>query len=309
MRAFLFYIDDWLSSKQIARMDATEERGYLRLLLYAATEPDCGLPNEEAELAIISMIGEQWGKVTIDPKKRFKGETSGKKVMRCFIEKDGRLYNERLLKEFGHQKEVARKRSEAGSRGGKQSSNSRQAIAQAFATAVATPSGTVLLPPLLPVLLKQTNQQTLTNDVCVCAYDSGSLEKTSTAEEKNINRGAFQPIFAFSILWESYPAAGRYDEHMSRGVFVGICDTWSDFDEIMGGLERWKLSELWVTRQAVKSILKWLSGRMFRETPMAATDSSARPRDGPKKTAREEDKARYLKNLENGGGDGETAIL
>jgi hypothetical protein len=60
MEAILLYIDDWNSSKKIEMMDAAEERGYLRLLMRAAKEPDCGLPDDDAPLAVISRLGAQW---------------------------------------------------------------------------------------------------------------------------------------------------------------------------------------------------------------------------------------------------------
>jgi hypothetical protein len=96
MRAFLMYIDDWLSSKQIALMDAAEERGYLRLLLYAASEPDCGLPDSDSELAFISLLGSQWGKPTADESRRLGALTSGDKLRRCFYLKTNRLFNDKL---------------------------------------------------------------------------------------------------------------------------------------------------------------------------------------------------------------------
>lgn len=119
MQAFLFYIDDWLSSKKIEMMDASEERGYLRLLLRAAKEDDCGLPDDDDQLAIMSLLGPQWGKPTADKMRRVGQKTSGQKVRECFISKDGRLYNERLLKEFENQKRVRAARAEAGGKGGR----------------------------------------------------------------------------------------------------------------------------------------------------------------------------------------------
>lgn len=149
MRAFLFYIDDWLSSKKIARMDAVEERGYLRLLLYAATEPDCGLPNDDDELANISLLGPQWNKPTADEFKRFKSQTSGQKLRACFIEKGERLFNDRLLREFEHQKDVSAKRS----------ASAKLGVEQKKANASANVERS----------LEQTGEQNASNDVCVCA--------------------------------------------------------------------------------------------------------------------------------------------
>ena len=46
MERLSIVIEEWLSSPRIAGMDALEERGYLRLLFYAARQEDCGLPCE-----------------------------------------------------------------------------------------------------------------------------------------------------------------------------------------------------------------------------------------------------------------------
>jgi hypothetical protein len=144
MDAFLLYVDDWLSSKKIAMMDAVEERGYLRLLLYAAKEPDCGLPDDDNQLAVISLLGHQWNRVTKELLKRTHDpetrvfRTSGAKLRECFLARDGRLYNTRLMQEFIHQKEVR----EARARAGKIGVSARQrAKAAAFALANGQPYG------------------------------------------------------------------------------------------------------------------------------------------------------------------------
>jgi hypothetical protein len=118
MQAILLYIDDWLSSQRIAEMDAHEERGYLRLLLRAATEDDCGLPDDDKQLAIASKLGPQWFKPTREKEFRFGSLTSGQKVRQCFFadpEKPGRIFNARLLREFEYQKTVHASRKGAAS--------------------------------------------------------------------------------------------------------------------------------------------------------------------------------------------------
>jgi uncharacterized protein YdaU (DUF1376 family) len=91
MRAFLLDVDAWLSSTDIAMMTAQEERGYLRLLLHAWKQDDCGLPDDDDVLAHLSLIGSGWQK-------------SAAKIRKCFESRDGRLYNARLLKEWEYQR-------------------------------------------------------------------------------------------------------------------------------------------------------------------------------------------------------------
>ncbi len=108
----MIYIDNWLSSQKIMLMDASEERGYFRLLLHAAKQEDAGLPDDDAILSSISLLGPQWFKPTADKSKRF-GTTSGQKIRTCFIESNGRLYNERLSEEHQRWLEVKTRRSAA----------------------------------------------------------------------------------------------------------------------------------------------------------------------------------------------------
>lgn len=164
MRAFLFYIDDWLSSKHVRRMDAYEERGYLRLLLHAASEPDCGLPTDPVELADISLLGEQWFEPTKDLSKRFRGQTSGDKILACFHEENGRYFNARLLKEFQHQQEVRKKRKEASEKG------------------VAARERNHMDNQMVNHVEENARTERLTNDVCVCVSNSTLSENIENAE-------------------------------------------------------------------------------------------------------------------------------
>lgn len=83
--AFQFYPNDWLSSTKVSLMTPAEEGAYLRLLCHAWNAPDCGLPDSDEELAVLSRLGEGW----------FNG--GSEKIRVCFTAKNGRLYNERLL--------------------------------------------------------------------------------------------------------------------------------------------------------------------------------------------------------------------
>ena len=100
--AFQFYADSWLSSKDILLMTPSEEGAYIRLLAIAWLEPDCGLPDNDAELAVLSRLGKEW-----DGRSR-------EKVRAKFRPEGGRLYNDRLLEERRKQAEWSRKSSAGG---------------------------------------------------------------------------------------------------------------------------------------------------------------------------------------------------
>jgi uncharacterized protein YdaU (DUF1376 family) len=85
--AFQFYPNDWLSSAHITLMTPAEEGAYIRLLAYAWSTEDCGLPDDDEELSRLSRLGEDW----------FKGGSTT--VRRCFFKNGDRLYNKRLLEE------------------------------------------------------------------------------------------------------------------------------------------------------------------------------------------------------------------
>lgn len=98
--AFQFYPDDWLSCEKVSTMTPACEGAYIRLLSYAWRSEDCGLPSDNGKLAILSRMGEAW-------------QCDGiAMVLPCFFEKEGRLYNKRLLQEREKQKKYAAKQSE-----------------------------------------------------------------------------------------------------------------------------------------------------------------------------------------------------
>jgi uncharacterized protein YdaU (DUF1376 family) len=106
--AFQFYAQDWLSSVDISLMTLAEEGAYHRLLCWAWTQEDCGLPSDDISLAHLSRLGDDWPK-------------SKDKILRKFRPERGRLYNDRLLAERCKQADWREK----SSRGGKNSALNR----------------------------------------------------------------------------------------------------------------------------------------------------------------------------------------
>ncbi len=105
--AFQFYPNEWLGSQNVTLMTAAEEGAYIRLLAYAWGNIDCGLEDDDQILSVLSRLGEGW----------FNGGSL--KVRKCFIERNGKLYNERLLEERKKQEEWAEKSRQAGIKSGK----------------------------------------------------------------------------------------------------------------------------------------------------------------------------------------------
>ncbi len=109
--AFQFYVNDWLGSPKIMLMNPAEEGAYIRLLAIAWASEDCGLPNDDNELAVLSRLGEGW----------FNGASI--KIRKCFIEKGSRLYNKRLLQERKKQEQWREKSRQGGILSGKRRKN------------------------------------------------------------------------------------------------------------------------------------------------------------------------------------------
>ena len=104
--AFQFYVNDWLGSANIMLMTPAEEGAYVRLLAIAWGQDDCGLPDDDIQLATLSRLCEGW----------LNG--SGQKIKKCFIKKGDRLYNKRLLDEKKKQAEWIEKSREGGRKSG-----------------------------------------------------------------------------------------------------------------------------------------------------------------------------------------------
>jgi len=88
-------------------MSPAEEGAYIRLLAIAWMQPDCGLPDDDTQLAALSRLGDDWNKGGISV------------VKGCFKKYNGRLYNERLLQERKKQDDWKNKSSEGGKLGAK----------------------------------------------------------------------------------------------------------------------------------------------------------------------------------------------
>ena len=98
--AFSMYASDWLGSTRIHLMTPAQEGAYFRLLCHAWNDPDCSLPDDDAALAVLSRLGDEW--------------QNGASVLirKCFethpkIEQ--RLHNPRLTDERIKQRKRARK--------------------------------------------------------------------------------------------------------------------------------------------------------------------------------------------------------
>lgn len=141
--AFQFYANDWLSSTKITLMTPAQEGAYIRLLCYAWNDPDCSIPDDDQQLAVLSRLGEGWF-------------NNGSRLVReCFEphpEKQGRLVNRRLLEERQKQEQWREKSRQ----GGIQSGQTRRAKPVKRITKPALKGGSTTLEPPNEGWLNQT---------------------------------------------------------------------------------------------------------------------------------------------------------
>jgi len=250
MKTLPIQIDYWLSSPAIESMDAFEERGYLRLLLYAARQEDCGVPGDDAALAAISLLGRQWYKLSRDRTKRANNLTSGQKLRSCFFERDGRLYDEGLLRQWESQNHVKEMRRRAGQLGNqrrwgqngngsqKRVANRSQMRSQADELGIARPMAVV---------------DDSVVDSVTARY--GEFLQLWPADKRGVDLGA--------QVWITLVGSSEINE--------------DNIGDVFDGLERWKSSELWrkdngkyIPAIANPQATGWLQKRAWKDHPKAA---------------------------------------
>ncbi|MGE5571104.1 MAG: hypothetical protein ACM3S5_18875 [Rhodospirillales bacterium] len=251
--SFQFYPDSWLSSKDILLMTPAEEGAYIRLLALEWLEPDCGLPDDDEELAILSRLGEAWaGK-------------SGKKIRAKFRAEGGRLFNDRLLEEREKQAEWSRK----SSAGGKRSAEVRRGKHD---------SATVVQPPLEPNVNGPV-------PVCLEPNVNSPVSSFQSPESRSANDEQLPPdVFAW---WERF--IKRYPNRVAVDfAFQVFLSLWSagkitsdDLPEIDAGLDRYLDSELWARDdgryiQTPANFLDGPKGPLWKDHPKPSVEARAR---------------------------------
>ena len=135
--AFRFYANEWLSSTQIALMTPAQEGAYIRLLCHAWNDPDCSIPDDDQQLAVLSRLGEEWGKG---------GYNLVKACFQPHPNKPHRLVNTRLLEERKKQEEWRAK----SSLGGQKSAQTRWGTPDKSTTKKKNKGGYKMVKPSLP---------------------------------------------------------------------------------------------------------------------------------------------------------------
>lgn len=240
--SFQFYPDAWLSSADIMLMTPAEEGAYVRLLCIAWMDADCSLPADSRVLASLSRLGDEW-----------EGE-SGEKIRAKFVERDGRLYNERLLEERRKQREWSQK----SSKGGLKSATSRAAkIGKGSSRLVDTKA--------------QPNPNQVV-DNWLPPKGNSSSSSSSSKKPPIVPPETDKPLDEeFHRLTELFPDPTKIDQACRTWIsLVGSGVITSDnVGEIFEGLQRWLISEKWAEEAGRfrPSLASWLENKRWIDKP------------------------------------------
>jgi uncharacterized protein YdaU (DUF1376 family) len=168
--AFQLYVNDWLSSTKICTMTPSEEGAYIRLLCHAWNGADCSLPDDDAVLAVLSRLGEDWHK------------GAGSTLRQCFTphpRKPGALCNVRLLAEFKLLQKFRRDKQRAGKLGGVKSGVSRRHLKE-----------------------KEVDRHTKHTFVSASSKTQAKRTSSSSSSSSILKKDTWATFAAF---WEAYP--------------------------------------------------------------------------------------------------------
>ena len=249
MKMLRIEIDDWLSSPLIQNMDALEERGYLRMLLNAARQEDCGLTSDDTTLAVISLLGSQWNKPSRDKSKRT-NLTSGQKLRACFVERNQRLYDDELVEHCNAEKKLKEARRRAGQIGNQRRWGTDNKSSERVADRSQLRSQSEETP------VARSEHRALAPDEALYSRYEEFLQKWP-ADRRGVDLGA--------QMWISLVDSGEITD--------------ANIESIFDGLERWKASEAWqkdngkfIPAIASPHGTGWLQKRSWKDYPKPATE-------------------------------------
>ena len=183
--AFQFYVNDWLSSTNIALMTPAEEGAYIRLLAHMWNDSDCCLPNDDEILARLSRLNEGWFNG---------GSTVVKKCFKFFDKEKTKLTNERLLKERKKQNEWRKKSQKGGLKSSKIRQKKRLKGGSKMVHRMVEPP---YVPPYIP--FGNSSSSSSYNNIYIYAQNLKKIKKT------DINESIYKSLPLFLEFWKIYP--------------------------------------------------------------------------------------------------------
>lgn len=241
--AFQFYPGDWLSSPHIMMMTPAEEGAYIRLLAVAWSQDDCGLPNDPKYLAAISRLGDQWC-------------TNGA-LMACFVERNGRLYNDRLLIERDKQQKWSERSKSGAERRWKNSKNTNE-------------NGKIIVHD------KSTNGAPLVPQ-CSSSSISSSIDPPLSPRGKRSNSISIFNEPRFNRFWAAYPR--KVNKPAAIKAWNKLAPDDATLDAMGAGFKAQLASDAWTRDggQYIPHPATWLNGRRWEDQVLAPSEEDDPP--------------------------------
>lgn len=257
--AFQFYPDAWLSSTSIALMSLAETGAFLNLLCHAWMAEDCGLPDDDEQLAILSRLGKQWPK-------------SSKRLRDKFEVIGDRLFNPRLVEERVKQQEWKRKSAE----GGKHSAATK---AQAKLK-----GGSRVVEEWLQPNGKPREEE---------EEEVSSVEnlRTFPSSKRTVDSPSYEDL-ALTWNWFASEYPGDVNEFIDRQLFLSVMETPEDIALLRENVPLWKNARGPGFHKTAKN---FLSERTFKTKPKAR-DSPATEHKSIYRSTRDLDRETGLHN-------------
>lgn len=192
--AFQFYPDDFLGSGKVGVMTLREIGAYTMLLCLDWNE--VGFLYDEEELA-------RWCRCT---RKEFR--TMWPRLSRCFVERDGRLYNPRLEVEREKQREWREKSVKGGKAGAKKRWGDKGAVTTPITTPITNGMTTGQPNDDTPV---SSLQSPVTTTATTCVADAPRLRRPRR-KEPSPDRPSSRPSWLTPVAaaWEEAKGAGSF---------------------------------------------------------------------------------------------------
>lgn len=235
--AFQFYPKDFLSSTKVDQMSMTERGVYITLL--SRCWLDHGLPTDQKALA----------KMVRMKTAQFERMWDHSILRACFVEKDGKLLNERMERERAGQAEYRAKQAANGASGGRP----KKAVGFSGLSAEKPVGYFGETQPVSETKPKKSSASA----ICV-------LRSASASAEERTERTEAQPFDVwFEELKRAYPPTAVSAGHLTMTAFCDVLFAASEgavsaFALMMANLENQKRGYQWRVKRMIPRLDKWL---------------------------------------------------
>lgn len=250
---FPFYVQDFLASTHVAMMTTEEIGAYLLMLIYAWNDDSCSLPDDDEALARLTRLGTRW-------------PVAAGRVRACFLVRQDRLVNERLLLERKKANALLTKCSKAGKVGSLKrwgSPDKPSETQEKITNAIQASS------PCINKTITNHNHnhkesspnQTLNLSKTDPSLPMHAVSKTDTVLCSSTMNGA-----RFEQFWNAWPKKRAKETAYKAWQRIekdGLTE--EQFQEILQAIDKWKRHDDWTKEQGkyIPLPATWLNGKRW----------------------------------------------